>query len=153
MIFSVSSVIVLLFFSLKIKLYLGTIPLLISLLKAVLFLITQCSSPKEWLLTSKLLPCEQRQHLRCASWLAKSSLCRRPFNFLSCRRKICHNYYQLLIVRCVVKRREFRGNKKNCDNSDLLHKTLARLAQCSKPVKNRKKPIFLIYSSRFLYGF
>ena len=26
----------------------------------------------------------------------------------------------------------------------------ARLTQCSKPVKNRKKPIFLIYSSRFL---
>ena len=29
----------------------------------------------------------------------------------------------------------------------------ARLTQCSKPVKNRKKPIFLIYSFRFLDRF
>ena len=42
---------------------------------------------------------------------------------------------------------------KNCDNSDLLRKTLARLTQCSKPVKNRKKTRFLIYSSRFMNGF
>ena len=32
--------------------------------------------------------------------------------------------------------------KKNCDNSDLLHKAHARLAQCSNSVKNRKKPVF-----------
>ena len=54
-----------------------------------------------------------------------------------------------LIVRSVVKWREFRGNKK-------LVTTLvcyARLTQCSKPVKNRKKPVLLIYSSRFLDGF
>ena len=50
------------------------------------------------------------------------------------------------MVRSVVKCREFRGNK-NCDNSDLLRKTRP------KPVKNRKKPSFLIYSSRFLNGF
>ena len=43
---------------------------------------------------------------------------------------------------------------KNCDkNSDLLHKTNARLTQCSKLVKNRKKPVCLIYSSRFLDRF
>ena len=29
----------------------------------------------------------------------------------------------------------------------------ARLTQCSKPVKNRKKPVFLIYSFRFLDRF
>ena len=60
----------------------------------------------------------------------------------------------LLIVRSVVKLREFRGNKKNCDNSDLLRKTYARLTQCSKPVKKREKPVFFkFYSSRFLDGF
>ena len=51
-----------------------------------------------------------------------------------------------LIVRSVVKWREFRGNKK-------IATTLicyARLTQCSKPVKKRKQLIFLIYSSRFL---
>ena len=31
----------------------------------------------------------------------------------------------------------------NCNNSDLLRKTHARLTQCSKPVKNWKKPVFL----------
>ena len=51
-----------------------------------------------------------------------------------------------LIVRSVVKGPEFRGNKK-------IATTLicyARLTQCSKPVKNRKKNCFLVYSSRFL---
>ena len=48
------------------------------------------------------------------------------------------------IVRSVVKWREFRGNKKKCDNSDLLRKTCEGLTitQCSKPGKNRKKPGF-----------
>ena len=58
-----------------------------------------------------------------------------------------------LIVRAVVKWCEFRGNKKKCVSSDLLRKTHARLTQCLKPVKNRKNPVFLIYSSRFLDGF
>ena len=91
LIFSVSSVIVLLFFfCLTITLYPGTILLLISPPTVVLFLITQCSSPKGWLLTSKLLPCDQRRHFRCVSWHAKSSLCRQPFNFLSCMCKVRH---------------------------------------------------------------
>ena len=54
-----------------------------------------------------------------------------------------------LMVRFVVKWREFRGIKK-------IATTLicyARLTQCSKSVKNRKKTRFLIYSSRFLDGF
>ena len=34
---------------------------------------------------------------------------------------------------------------KNCDNSDLLRKTLARLKRCSKPVKNRKNPCFNLF--------
>ena len=48
-----------------------------------------------------------------------------------------------LIVRPVVKWREFRG--KNCDKSDLLRKTHTRLTQCSKPVKNRKNPFFYLF--------
>ena len=54
-----------------------------------------------------------------------------------------------LIVRSVVKWHEFHRNK-------TIATTLicyARLMQCSKPVKNRKKPVFLNYSSRFLDGF
>ena len=54
-----------------------------------------------------------------------------------------------LIVRSVIKWREFRGNKKNCDDSDLLHKTLARLMQLSKLVKNKKKPVFLFIHPDF----
>ena len=30
--------------------------------------------------TRRSVPCEQRLHLRCVSWRAKSSLCRQPFN-------------------------------------------------------------------------
>ena len=54
-----------------------------------------------------------------------------------------------LIVRFVVKWREFRGNKKNCDNFDLLRKTHANALNQSRTGKTR----FLIYSSRFLDGF
>ena len=32
------------------------------------------------------LPCEQRLH--CVSWRTKISLCRQPFNFLTCMREI-----------------------------------------------------------------
>ena len=53
-----------------------------------------------------------------------------------------------LIVRPVVKWRECRG--KNCDKSDLLRKTHVRLTQCSKPVKNRKKTVFLFIRPDFL---
>ena len=34
--------------------------------------------------------CEQRLNFRCVSWRAKSSLCRQPFNFLSCMRETRH---------------------------------------------------------------
>ena len=36
------------------------------------------------------IPSEQRIHFRCMSWRAKRSLCRQPFNFLSCMREIRH---------------------------------------------------------------
>ena len=54
-----------------------------------------------------------------------------------------------LIVSSVVKWRESRGNKEIA--TTLI--CFPRLAQCSKPVKNRKKSRFLIYLSRFLDGF
>ena len=43
-----------------------------------------------------------------------------------------------LMVRSVIKWLAFRGNKNNCDNSDLLCNTPAN----SKLVENRKKPVF-----------
>ena len=50
----------------------------------------------------------------------------------------------------VVKLREFRENKKNCDNSDLLRKTRAVL----QTGEEQGKASFLkFYSSRFLDGF
>ena len=54
-----------------------------------------------------------------------------------------------LIVSSVVKWRESRENKEIA--TTLI--CFPRLAQCSKPVKNRKKSRFLIYLSRFLDGF
>ena len=37
-----------------------------------------------------MLLCEQRLHFRGMKWRAKGSLCRQPFNFLSCMREIRH---------------------------------------------------------------
>ena len=61
-----------------------------------------------------------------------------------------HNLQAKLIVGSVVKWREFRGNKKMA--TTLI--CYARLTQCSKPVKNRKKNVFFFISSfRFLDRF
>ena len=48
------------------------------------------------------LPCEQRLHFRGMSWCAKSSLCRQPFNFLSCMRKIRHAIRKQLVRQICV---------------------------------------------------
>ena len=91
---------------------------------------------------------EQWLHFGCVSWRAKSSLYQQLFNFLSCMREIHHAICKQnkLIIRPVIKWREFRGNKKNCDNSDLLCKTHARLMQDSCNSLNwsrtRKSPFF-----------
>ena len=55
-----------------------------------------------------------------------------------------------LIVRSVVKWRKFQPKKKL---QQLWSASTTRLTQSSKPVKNRKKTCFLIYSSRFLDRF
>ena len=39
-------------------------------------------------LSTARIPCEQRTHFHCVSYLAKSSLCQQPFNFLSYMREI-----------------------------------------------------------------
>ena len=48
------------------------------------------------------VPCEQRLHFRGMSWRAKSSLCRQPFNFLSCMRKIRHAIRKQLVRQICV---------------------------------------------------
>ena len=48
------------------------------------------------------LPCKQRLHFRGMSWRAKSSLCRQPFNFLSCMRKIRHAIRKQLVRQICV---------------------------------------------------
>ena len=64
-------------------------------------------------------------------------------------RNLSHDLQAKLIVGSVVKWREFRGNKKMATTLICYE----RLTQCSKPVKNRKKTRFLIYSFRFLDRF
>ena len=49
-----------------------------------------------------ILPCEQRLHFRGMSWRAKSSLCRQPFSFLSCMRKIRHAIRKQLVRQICV---------------------------------------------------
>ena len=48
------------------------------------------------------IPCEQKLHSRGMSWRAKSSLCRQPFNFLSCMRKIRHAIRKQLVRQICV---------------------------------------------------
>ena len=74
---------------------------------------------------------------------AKSSLWRQTFNCLS----RC-DWQAKLIVRSVVKWREFHGIKKNA--TTLI--CYARLTQCSKPVKKRKKNRFFYFIRPELNG-
>ena len=48
------------------------------------------------------VPREQRLHFRGMRWRAKSSLCRQPFNFLSCIRKIHHVIRKQLVCQICV---------------------------------------------------
>ena len=61
--------------------------------------------PKWPHLASCLLPCEQRLHFRGMSWRAKSSLCRQPFSFLSCMRKIRHAIRKQLVRKIMDNRK------------------------------------------------
>ena len=101
-------------------------------------------------LTTTQQRCRQRLHFHCVRKRAKSSPCWQPFNFLSVHAwNSSHDSEVKLIVRFVIKWCEYCGNKK-------IGTTLicyGRLMQSSKLVKNRKKPIFKIYSSRFLDRF
>ena len=55
----------------------------------------------------------------------------------------CTNYsWAKLIIRSVLKIGMSFTGMKNWDNSVLLGKTHAIITQCSKPVKNTKKPVF-----------
>ena len=61
------------------------------------------------------LPCEQRLHFRGMSWCAKSSLCRQPFNFLSCMRKIRHAIRKQLVRQICVSFAGIKLAKTTCE--------------------------------------
>ena len=61
------------------------------------------------------LPCEQRLHFRGMSWRAKSSLCRQPFNFLSCMRKIRHAIRKQLVRQICVSFAGIKIAKTTCE--------------------------------------
>ena len=93
-----------------------------------------------------LLPREQRLHFRCVSCRAKSSLCWQPFNLLSCLREIHH---------AICKENLSSGLSSNGASFAGIKKMrqLWSATQDSHNAVNRKKPVFLIYSSTFLDGF
>ena len=62
-----------------------------------------------------ILPCEQRLHFRGMSWRAKSSLCRQPFNFLSCMRKIRHAIRKQLVRQICVSFAGMKLAKTTCE--------------------------------------
>ena len=61
------------------------------------------------------LPCEQRLHFRGMSWRAKSSLCRQPFTFLSCMRKIRHAIRKQLVRQICVSFTGIKSGKTACE--------------------------------------
>ena len=61
------------------------------------------------------LPCEQRLHFRGMRWRAKSSLCRQPFNFLSCMRKIHHAICKPLVRQICVSFAGIKIGKTTCE--------------------------------------
>ena len=61
------------------------------------------------------IPCEQKLHSRGMSWRAKSSLCRQPFNFLSCMRKIRHAIRKQLVRQICVTFAGIKPAKTTCE--------------------------------------
>ena len=61
------------------------------------------------------LPCEPGLHLRGMRWRAKSSLCRQPFNFLSCMRKIRHAIRKQLVRQICVSFAGIKTGKTACE--------------------------------------
>ena len=61
------------------------------------------------------LPCEQRLHFRGMRWRAKSSLCRQPFSFLSCMRKIYHAICKQLVRQICVSFAGIKIGKTTCE--------------------------------------
>ena len=61
------------------------------------------------------LPCEQKLHFRGMSWRTKSSLCRQPFNFLSCMRKIRHAIRKQLVRQICVSFAGIKLAKTTCE--------------------------------------
>ena len=61
------------------------------------------------------IPWEQRLHFRGMRWRAKSSLCRQPFNFLSCMRKIRHAIRKQLVRQICVSFAGIKIAKTTCE--------------------------------------
>ena len=68
-----------------------------------------------WVVAYRSLPCEQRLHFRNMRWRAKSSLCRQPFNFLSCMRKIRHAIRKQLVRQICVSFAGIKFGKTTCE--------------------------------------
>ena len=62
-----------------------------------------------------ILPCEQRLHFRGMRRRAKSSLCRQPFNFISCMRKIRHAIRKQLVRQICVSFAGIKIAKTTCE--------------------------------------
>ena len=76
------------------------------------------------------VPREQRLHFRGMRWRAKSSLCRQPFNFLSCIRKIHHVIRKQLVRQICVSFAGIKIAKTTCEqlsSSFVLFFCFARL--------------------------
>ena len=61
------------------------------------------------------LPCKQRPHFRGVRRRAKSNLCRQPFNFLSCMRKIRHAIRKQLVRQICVSFAGIQIAKTTCE--------------------------------------
>ena len=61
------------------------------------------------------LPCKQRPHFRGVRRRAKSNLCRQPFNFLSCMRKIRHAIRKQLVRQICVSFAGVKIAKPTCE--------------------------------------
>ena len=89
------------------------------------------------------LPCEQRLHFRGMSWRAKSSLCRQPFNFLSCMRKIRHAIRKQLVRQICVSFEGIKLAKTTCEQlSSSFCFVLSGFKYFSRSASITHKPIF-----------
>ena len=104
----------------------------------------------QWKCTRQMIPCKQRLHFRGMRWRAKSSLCRQPFNFLSCMRKIRHAIRKQLVRQICVSFAGIKIAKTTCEQLSSSFCFVFLLCPSGFKYFSRKFPRIVFWESTML---